>query len=115
MFLVDLGWSRVSKEIFVLGPLEGLGRLYPREDGVDLSRDLLEVAVGEGGLCPAEDACDEAFGLLVAPIVFLGEMMISLVGVLHGSIHLRGRWVGVLLLQELLLLLWWMWLVLVLG
>ena len=29
----------------VLGPVEGLGCLYPREDGVDLSRDLLEVVV----------------------------------------------------------------------
>ena len=36
----------------VLGPLEGPGGLRPREDGVDLSRDLLEVAVGEGACAP---------------------------------------------------------------
>ena len=36
----------------VLGPLEGLGCFYPREDSVDLSGELLEVAVGEGACAP---------------------------------------------------------------
>ena len=73
----------------VLGPLEAPGGLHPREDGVDLSRDLLEVAVGEGGLCPAEDARDVGLGLLVAPSVFLGMLLTSLAGVLHGSVQDR--------------------------
>ena len=46
----------------VLKPLEGMGCLYLREDSIDLSRDPLEVTVGEGGLCPAEDAYNVALG-----------------------------------------------------
>ena len=33
----------------VLGTLEGVGCFYPRENNIDLSREPLEVAVGEGG------------------------------------------------------------------
>ena len=37
----------------VLGPLEWLGRFDSREGSVELLRDPLEIAVREGGLCPA--------------------------------------------------------------
>ena len=36
----------------MLGPLEGPRGLHPWEDIVDLSRDLLEVTVGEGACAP---------------------------------------------------------------
>ena len=39
-----------------LGPLEGPGGLNPRERCRDLASELLEVAVGVGGLSPAKDA-----------------------------------------------------------
>ena len=40
----------------VLGPLEGPGGLDARERCRDLASELLEVAVGAGGLSPAKDA-----------------------------------------------------------
>ena len=40
----------------VLGPLEGPGGLNPGKRCHDFPSDLLEVAVGAGGLSPAEDA-----------------------------------------------------------
>ena len=40
----------------VLGPLEGPGGLNPRERCRDLASELLEVAVGVGGLSPVKDA-----------------------------------------------------------
>ena len=72
-----------------LEQLEALGWFYPREDSTDLLRELLEVAVGEGGLCPTEDAGDVGLGLLVAPGVLLGLLLIPVAWVRHGSIHLR--------------------------
>ena len=39
----------------VLGPLEGAGGLNPRKRCRDLASELLEVAVGAGGLSPAKD------------------------------------------------------------
>ena len=40
----------------VRGPFEGPGGLNPRECCRDLASELLEVAVGAGGLSPAKDA-----------------------------------------------------------
>ena len=40
----------------VRGPLEGPGGLHPRERCRDLASELLEVAVGAGGVSPAKDA-----------------------------------------------------------
>ena len=44
----------------VLGPLEGPGGLNPGKRCRDLASELLEVAVGVGGLGPAEDASGPA-------------------------------------------------------
>ena len=44
----------------VLGPLEGPGGLNPGERCCDLASELLEVAVGAGGLSPAKDASGPA-------------------------------------------------------
>ena len=50
----------------VLRPLEGPRGLRPRELGVHLARELLEVADGRGSLGPAEDVGDRP-RLLIAP------------------------------------------------
>ena len=44
---------------------------------------------GEGGLCPAEDAGDVALGLLIAPGVLFGLLLVPAAWVRHGSIYLR--------------------------
>ena len=74
--------------------------LYLREDSIDLSRDPLELAVGEG---PAEDACNVALGLLIAHVVLPGRLLVSAAWVWHGGVDLRiGR--SRALLRALLLL-----------
>ena len=87
----------------VFGPLEGLGCFYPREDIIDLSREPLDVAVGEGGLSPAEDAGDVALGLLLAPVVLLSRLLVPAAWVWHGSVYLRVKLDGALLRARLLL------------
>ena len=76
--------------------------MYPREDSIDLSRDLLEVAVGEGGLCPTEDAGDVALGLLIAPVVLLSRLLVSAAWMWHGGVDMRVGWSRALLLLRLL-------------
>ena len=57
---------------------------------------------------PAEDAGDVALRLLVAPVVFLGALLVAVDGVRHGGVYL-GVGLGGSLLRALLLLrlLWW--------
>ena len=74
-----------------------------------ISREtFLKWRLERGGLCPAEDAGNVALGLLIAPGVFLGRLLVPAAWVRHGSIHLRVG-LGWALLRALLLLLWLLW------
>ena len=47
------------------------------------------MAVGDKGLCPAEDAGDVALGLLIAPVVLLSWLLVPATWVRHDSVYLR--------------------------
>ena len=71
----------------VLGPLEGAGRLDPGKRCIELASELLELIVGLGRLGSAEDACHGTPRGLVAPGLFVGEVVVFLAGV-----HLSPLW-----------------------
>ena len=89
--MVDFGWSLDSKAVGNCGHLRGLDALTPREGGVDLARQQLEVAVGLGSLrlakdtdCPARD-----------PVV--SRVLVREIVVLPDRVLLHGVRLGVLL------------------
>ena len=54
-------------------------------------------------MCPAEDACIIALGLLIAPVVLLGLLLVPAAWVRHGGVDLRVGWSRALLRALLLL------------